>query len=122
MITHTCKLNMCPCGKTEIIRLNQQDDDVKIVFDLYASDGEFSFASGTTVACLGRRKDGYPIEVSASFTGEKQVTVDVSADMGAVEGTGIYELEFNGDGKLMHSQNFKVHFYRSANQDGGGDG
>ena len=121
MIVHTHKLNMVPDGRIEIIRLNQWDEDVVLVFNLFASEGTFSFDSGTTVTCIGRRKDGYPIEIPAEFTDDNQVTVEVSAEMADVHGTGWFELEFECDDKLLHSQNFRVHFYRSAYQ-GGGDG
>ena len=123
MIKYRKKLDMVSGNTPMLVYLNQYDSDVKIVFELYASDGSFSVESGTTVAIRGTKPDGNGISIDGdlvSTTDEDTgavthtVTVQVDQQMTAVAGRSFYELTlFSGD-KELNTANFVISVERAA--------
>lgn len=117
MIIHDCKLNMTSDGRVSDIWLNQRDDNARIIFHLYSSDGEFAIASGTTAKLQGQRKDGEPIVIDATVDRTaRTVTAEVTKAMAQAAGPGTFEILLTCNGKELRSRNFKIRFERAAYQ------
>ena len=113
MITYTYDLDMAPGGVNDVINLNQYDDDVTLVFHLYASVGEFTIESGTTAAIRGTKADGHGYSVAATLSGN-DVTVQVDKQMTAAAGRNVFELTLTKGEKELNTKNFIIRVERAA--------
>ena len=89
MITHTYDLDVVPGSVPVVVHVSQYDDDVRIVFNLYASTGVLHIEQDTTVAIRGTKPDGNGISVDCILSGSA-VTVDLTQQMTAVNGFAIF--------------------------------
>lgn len=109
MRTTSYKLDMVPGGVPTVVRLSQGDEDYTLVFELYASSGEFTIESGTTVRIHGTKPDGNGYSVDAVLDIENaKVTVEGDIQMTAAAGKGNYELVLYKGGKKLKTANFII--------------
>ena len=113
MITHTYDLDLVPGGVPVVAHVSQYDDDVRLIFNLYASTGVLNIETGTTVAIRGTKPDGNGISIVSTLSGAS-VTVDVTQQMTAVAGYATYELTLYKDGKELNTANFILDIERAA--------
>ena len=110
MIIYTYPLDMVPGGAQKtVVRLNQYDEDFTLVFDLYASNGEFTLQSGTTAKIRGTKPDGNGYSVDCTVNIENgTVTVTGDVQITAASGKGFFELTLYKNGKELNTANFVV--------------
>ena len=110
MITLPYWVDMCPDKKNHIVaRLSQNDEDFTLIFHLYASEGEFALASGTTATMRGTLTNGDQVEVDGVIdTAEKTVTVNGSSAITAAAGHNVFEIGLTSGGKNLYSENFDI--------------
>lgn len=76
MITYQTDLDIYPGKPPVVIKLSQYDTDFTLIFNLFASRGTFTIASGTTAAFREKKPDGNVISVDATLDiTNKRVTV-----------------------------------------------
>ena len=114
-ITKTYQLDMAPGGVPVVVHVSQYDEDFTLVFNLYASSGEFTVSSGTTAAIRGTKKDGmgYSVDATMDVT-NKKVTVAGDQQMTAVAGKQIFELTLTKSNKELNTANFILDVERAA--------
>lgn len=77
MITHNFDLDVVPGSVPVVVHVSQYDDDVRIIFNLYASTGVLNIEQNSTVAIRGTKPDGNGISVECTLDGAA-VTVDLT--------------------------------------------
>lgn len=114
-ITKTYDLDMCPGGVPLTVHMSQYDSDFTLVFNLYASSGDFSISAGSTVQVRGTKRDGngYSVDAYLNITGRK-VTVTGDAQMTAIAGKQVFELTIKRDDKELNTANFILDVERAA--------
>lgn len=106
-VTITTKLDMRHGVVPRVIRVSQYDSDFTLVFELFASDGDFTIESGTTAAIRGTKPSGTGYSAAATVNAaEKTVTVTGDAQMTAVKGRCTYEITLYKGDKELNSANF----------------
>lgn len=113
MLTIERSLNIYAAGIPQIISLSQYDDDFRLVFSLYTSEGEFTIPSGTTAEVMGTKVDGNGYSASASISGST-VTVTGNKQMTACAGRNVYEIVLTQSGKRLATVNFILKVERAA--------
>ena len=113
MITHTYDLDLVPGGVPVVAHVSQYDDDVRLVFNLYASTGVLNIESGTTVSIRGTKPDGNGISVDAALSGSS-VTVDLTKQMTAIDGYATFELTLWKEEKELNTANFILDIEQAA--------
>ena len=113
MITHTFDLDVVPGSVPVVVHVSQYDDDVRIIFNLYASTGVLNIEQNSTVAIRGTKPDGNGISVECVLDGAA-VTVDLTQQMTAVAGYAIFELTLYQNNHEMNTANFILDVERAA--------
>ena len=113
MITHTFDLDVVPGSVPVVVHVSQYDDDVRIIFNLYASTGVLNIEQNSTVAIRGTKPDGNGISVECTLDGAA-VTVDLTQQMTAVAGYAIFELTLYQNDHEMNTANFILDVERAA--------
>ena len=113
MITHTLDLDVVPGSVPVVVHVSQYDDDVRIIFNLYASTGVLNIEQNSTVAIRGTKPDGNGISVECTLDGAA-VTVDLTQQMTAVAGYAIFELTLYQNNHEMNTANFILDVERAA--------
>lgn len=113
MITHTFDLDVVPGSVPVVVHVSQYDDDVRIIFNLYASTGVLNIEQNSTVAIRGTKPDGNGISVECVLDGAA-VTVDLTQQMTAVAGYAIFELTLYQNDHEMNTANFILDVERAA--------
>jgi hypothetical protein len=113
MITHTFDLDVVPGSVPVVVHVSQYDDDVRIIFNLYASTGVLNIEQNSTVAIRGTKPDGNGISVECVLDGSA-VTVDLTQQMTAVAGYAIFELTLYQNDHEMNTANFILDVERAA--------
>lgn len=111
MITYTNQLDIYPGNPPIVIKLSQYDTDFSLVFDLFASRGTFTIASGTTAAFREKKPDGNVISVDATLDIQnKRVTVapsdSIAKQITAIAGKCVCELTLLKNGDELNTANF----------------
>ena len=105
MVTHTRDLCITPGGSPVTIYLSQNDDDFKLVFNLYNVIGDFQIQNGTTVKLEGTHlKDGSTFSVSGSRSG-KVITINGNKQITSVPGDAVAEVVLTYNSKRLGSAN-----------------
>jgi len=107
MITYRNDLSITPGGRQTEIHLSQNDDDFKLIFDLYTSIGDFVVQSNSSVTLQGRFFNGQTFEINGSISG-KQVTFNGNKQLTKTAGTAIAEITIKRGGKQLSTANFKM--------------
>ena len=113
MITHNFDLDVVPGSVPVVVHVSQYDDDVRIIFNLYASTGVLNIEQNSTVAIRGTKPDGNGISVECTLDGAA-VTVDLTQQMTAVAGYAIFELTLYQNNHEMNTANFILDVERAA--------
>ncbi len=113
MITHNFDLDVVPGSVPVVVHVSQYDDDVRIIFNLYASTGVLNIEQNSTVAIRGTKPDGNGISVECTLDGSA-VTVDLTQQMTAVAGYAIFELTLYQNNHEMNTANFILDVERAA--------
>ena len=114
MITQRYDLDMVPGRQDLKIPLSQHDDNFSLVFNLFASTGEFAIPSGTTAQIVGTLPDGTKYTANATISG-KTVTVNGDGSMTAVSGRGSFGIMLmNGEENRLTSSLFFIDVEPSA--------
>lgn len=100
-------------GVFPVIHMNQGDSDFGIRLHLYNSEGELEIGSGASARVHGTKPDRTPFESSALLTGMDVVLAGTRA-LTSAAGKGIFEVELESGGELLHSQNFIINFEAAA--------
>ena len=123
MIKYKRKLDMVPGGVHTVTSVSQYDTDVQLEFELFASEGDWTVESGTTVAIRGTKPDGNAISKEGTLRSvtdpEAETTtwyadIEVDQQMSAVAGRSMYELTLYKDGKELNTANFILSVERAA--------
>lgn len=113
MITLTQKLNVVSIGVPPIIHLSQYDSDFSLVFELYASTGNFTLPSGTTAEIRGTKADGNGYDADATVSGTT-ITVTGDEQMTAAAGCNVFEIALYKSGKRLNTINFILQVEHAA--------
>lgn len=113
MITLTQKLNVVSIGVPPIIHLSQYDSDFSLVFELYASTGDFTLPSGTTAEIRGTKADGNGYDADATVSGTT-ITVTGDEQMTAAAGCNVFEIALYKSGKRLNTINFILQVEHAA--------
>ena len=95
MLSRTYELDMVPGGIPLSIHLSQYDNDVTLVFQLYASQGTLDIPADATAKMRGTKLDGNGISADATYEvvdGIPTVSVRVTKQMTAVPGKNTFEI------------------------------
>lgn len=114
-VTITTQLDMRHGVVPRVIRVSQYDSDFTLVFELFASDGDFTIESGTTAAIRGTKPSGTGYSAAATLNvAAKTITVTGDAQMTAVKGRCIYEVTLYKNNKELNSANFILQVENAA--------
>lgn len=114
-IRKTYDLDMIPGGVPLVVHVNQYDDDFTLVFQLYAREGTFTIAAGTTASIRGTKRDGNGYSVDAVLDTENQkVTVKGDQQMTAIAGQQTFELTLWNGTQQLNTANFILEVERAA--------
>ena len=106
MVTYTRDLCITPGGSPVIIRLSKNDNNFRIVLNLYNVIGDFQIQNGSTVTLEGHHvKDGSTFSIPGTISG-KNVTINGNAQITSVNGDAVAEVIISYDGKRLSSANF----------------
>lgn len=95
------KLNLIPSGVMPVVYINQSDAGYDKEFLIYNGDSPYNIPAGVSATIRGKKSDGYGVtEAAVLTTGSNLVTVTVTEQMVAAEGTNLYELVFVDTGGL----------------------
>lgn len=112
-ITITRDLNVVSVGVPPVIHLSQYDSNFTLVFNLYASTGEFTMPTGTTAEIRGTKRDGNGYDAAATVSGST-VTVTGDEQMTAVAGQNVFEIATYYNNKRLNTINFILDVERAA--------
>lgn len=89
------KLNLIPSGVMPVVYINQGDAGYDKEFLVYNGDSPYNVPAGVSATIRGKKADGYGVtEAAALTTGSNLVTVTITEQMVAAEGSNLYELVF----------------------------
>ena len=106
-------LDMVPTKEPVKLYLSQHDENFTLIFALFARIGTFSVEGGTAAAFVGTLPDGTPYRKPVTLDGTT-ATVNGDADLTAVAGMGVFEIELEHNGKYLHSSNVLICFEKTA--------
>lgn len=112
-LTYNLQLNVIPLGYPKVIALNQYDSDFSIVCNLYTTNGNLVFESGTTASVRGTKADGNGYSADATLNGYT-VTIEGDEQMTAVAGDNTFEVVLTKNEKEISSANFILRVERAA--------
>ena len=100
------KLNLRPKYFAHVVvHVSTGDANIPINFEIYDGTSPYTIPSGTTITIHGHRKDGGNWMTSGTFSGSV-VSFTLPQAAAAVEGAGIAEIVFAGNGMSYGSSNF----------------
>lgn len=119
MLIQNFDLDMVPGGIPLLIHVSQYDDDVQLVFRLFASRGTLNLTDGATVMLRGLKRDGNGISMPCSYAydynaGVATVTVQLTKQATAVCGKNTFEIRVHTGTGDLYSANFILHVERTA--------
>ena len=113
MITITTDIDIVSRGVMPVLHLSQYDSDFTLVFNIYASEGNFSMPSGTTAEIRGTKTDGNGYDAAGTVSGTT-VTITGDEQLTAVAGNNIFEIALYYNSKRLNTINFVLAVERAA--------
>ena len=117
MLTITKKLDVTPVGLPQMIRIKQYASDFKLVFQLFASQGELTMEAGTTVILRGTKRDKRGWQLGGTRSGTTVTfsgTHDQMQQMTAIAGKNLFEVVLRHGGKELPCGTFILDVQRAA--------
>lgn len=79
MYTRNIRIDVTPGAEPKVIHVSQYDKNSRTyAVELYATDAEFTFPTGATVAIIGTKPDGHGFDIPATLDGKQSCSLSMS--------------------------------------------
>lgn len=114
MYTRKIKIDVTPGAEPQVIHVSQYDKLSRTFeVELFASNAEFTFPTGATVAVIGTKPDGHGFDIAASLSGET-ITFSLDEQMTPVAGRVPCKLTLTKNGEELLTERFILSVDRTA--------
>ena len=114
MIVYNYDLDMVSGSAPVIVHVHQYDDDFRIVFKLFSSQGTFTISDGTTAEIRGTKLDGNGFTANNVSLSGTNATVYGHKQMTAISGKNMFELVLLRGNFVLSTANFVLDVERAA--------
>lgn len=114
MYTKQIRLDVTPGAGPQVIHVSQYDKNSRTFeVELFATDAEFTFPTGATVAIIGTKPDGHGFDIAASISGDK-ILFGLDEQMTPIAGRVPCKLTLTKSGEELLTERFILSIDRTA--------
>lgn len=114
MYTKQIRLDVTPGAGPQVIHVSQYDKNSRTFeVELFATDAEFTFPTGATVAIIGTKPDGHGFDIAASISGER-ILFGLDEQMTPIAGRVPCKLTLTKSGEELLTERFILSVDRTA--------
>ena len=114
MYTKQIRLDVTPGAGPQVIHVSQYDKNSRTFeVELFATDAEFTFPIGATVAIIGTKPDGHGFDIAASISGDK-ILFGLDEQMTPIAGRVPCKLTLTKSGEELLTERFILSVDRTA--------
>ena len=114
MYTRNIRIDVTPGAEPKVIHVSQYDKNSRTyAVELYATDAEFTFPTGATVAIIGTKPDGHGFDIPATLDGET-ILFSLDEQMTPVAGRVPCKLTLTKNGQELLTERFILSVDRTA--------
>lgn len=114
MYTKNIRIDVTPGAEPKVIHVSQYDKNSRtFAVELYATDADFTFPTGATVAIIGTKPDGNGFDIAATLEGET-ILFGLDEQMTPIAGRVPCKLTLTKNGEELLTERFILQVDRTA--------